>query len=120
MAEKKILLILSQSAYGNCRSKEALDIALTLAAFEQEVALLLTEDAPFLLLNGQQPESIGQKNLANSFAALPMYDVDKIYIHDHCLDKCGLSLDQLILPCISIDTLEMAQLMRDYDVVMRF
>ncbi len=120
MADKKILIIISQSGYGNSRAKEALDIALTLAAFEQEIALLMTGDAPFLLLKAQQPELIDQKNIANSFAALPMYDIDKVYIDQISLTTHHLTSDQMTIPYLASNPQQMAQLIRESDVVLRF
>ena len=120
MRQKKLLIILSRPPYSNAHSKDALDIALTAAAFEQEVSLLFCEDAPAMLLKSQQPEKTGQKNLASICSALPMYDIDTLYVEQWALKENGISASDLILPVIEVDQEAIASLIRESDIVLRF
>jgi tRNA 2-thiouridine synthesizing protein C len=120
MQSKSILLILSHAPYGDTRAREALDVALTAAAFGQDVSLLFTQDAPYLLLKSQQPQAIEQKNLANICSALPMYDIDKIYIENNSPQTKHITTEQLILPAEFVSHEQIALMIRDHDVVLRF
>lgn len=120
MQQKKILLILSQAPYGNNCAKEALDVALTAAAFGLPITLLLTQDAPYLLLKSQQPQQIQQKSLANICSALPMYDIDNIYLETQSAEKKQITQDQIILPVNFINNEQIALMIREHDIVLRF
>ncbi len=120
MQQKKLLIILSRAPYGNAHSKDALDIALTAAAFEQEVALLFCEDAFSILLKSQQPEKTGQKNLASICSALPMYDIETLYVEQRALKENGINASDLILPVLEVDQAAIASLIRESDIVLRF
>lgn len=118
--QKKILLILSQAPYGNIYAKEALDIALTAAAFGLPITLLLTQDAPYLLLTSQQPQHIQQKNLANICSALPMYDIDTIYVETQSAQSKQITPAQLVIPAEFVSDKEIALMIREHDIVLRF
>ncbi|SFG13519.1 sulfurtransferase complex subunit TusC [Neptunomonas qingdaonensis] len=120
MSQKNILLILSHAPYGDAYAKEALDIALTAAAFGLPVSLLLTQDAPYLLLKSQQPQQIQQKNFANICSALPMYDIENIYIEARAAQTKRITLDQLVVPATFVNQADIALMIRDHDVVLRF
>jgi tRNA 2-thiouridine synthesizing protein C len=120
MQQKKILLILSRAPYGDAHAKEALDVALTAAAFGLPVSLLLTQDAPALLLKSQQPQQIQQKNLASICSALPMYDIENIYIETLAAQIQKITLNQLVLPAEFVNEADIALMIRDHDVVLRF
>lgn len=120
MSQKSILLILSHAPYGDSYAKEALDIALTAAAFGLPVSLLLMQDAPYLLLKSQQPEQIQQKNFANICKALPMYDIENVYIEAQAAQTKRITLDQLVIPAVFVSQADIGLMIRDHDVVLRF
>lgn len=117
---KKILIILSQPPYSSARAKEALDIALTSAAFEQEVSILFTQDAAYLLLDDQSPQGIEQKNLSNNLKALPMYDIDNLFIDEEALKARNMKANQIEASIEQVNKEQIANMIRDKDVVLRF
>ncbi len=79
MAQASSTLIVVDSApYGSFRCREALDMALALAAFDQPVTLLLRAAAVNWLRPDQEPAGIEQKSLARNLGAAPIYGVDRI------------------------------------------
>lgn len=111
------LIVSREAPYGTSGAREALELALACALFDQSVALLLLDDAVFQLLPKHDPQNIGQKNLSAMQQSLPLYDVDKIYVAKMSLEARGLSAEQLSLPVELIDSKEMGELMRAYDRV---
>lgn len=119
-ADKSILIIISKSAYQSPTIKEALDIALTCAAFEQVISVLLTDNSVLALLPNQSPLAIGQKAINKQLAALPMYDIESLYIESHAENH--LAPHQSVIPnsLIYVDDKEIADLIRSHDIVLRF
>jgi tRNA 2-thiouridine synthesizing protein C len=118
--DKSILLIISRSAFQSPTIKEALDVALTCAAFEQAINILLTDNAPLALLPNQASNEIAQKSMNNLFSALPMYDIDTLYIDSHA--KAILEPYHKSIPNILnyVNQQQIAGLIQSHDIVQRF
>ena len=82
-----ILLVQQSAPYGSSHAKEALDIALTAATFEQDISILFTGDACYQLMSNQFPEHIDQKNISQMLKALPIYGLEEILVDEDSL-KC--------------------------------
>ncbi|MDQ7091636.1 MAG: sulfurtransferase complex subunit TusC [Methylococcales bacterium] len=114
---KKYLFVLRQAAHQGNSVQEMLDIILITAAFDQQVSLLLLDDAVFQLKNNQQAEKYGYKETGLIFKALEIYDVNEIYTEIESLDDYGLKTEDLLLPVKVLPRGEIAHLMKNYDVV---
>jgi len=117
MAMKSYLFVLRSASHSGCAVQEMLDIILTTAAFEQQVALVLLDDAVFALKANQQPEKYEVKDTAAIFKALEIYDVNDIYVESESLQQYGLTVADLSLPVEIIKRSEIASLMKEYDIV---
>ncbi|WP_027856081.1 sulfurtransferase complex subunit TusC [Marinobacterium jannaschii] len=117
---KSVLIVNRKAPYGSSAPREALDVALTCGVFEQPVSLLFLGDAVFQLLKAQQPDAIGQKNLASNLSALPMYDIDQLFVCAESLANNGLDPDDLILPVTLLEKDSVAPLFANHDVVLTF
>ena len=113
----KILVISRKAPYGSSAPREALDLALAGALFDQSISILLLDDAVFQLLPGQHPKAIGQKNLGAIMQSLPIYDIDNIFIAERALKERGLTASTLSLPAKAISTAEIKQLIQEQDQV---
>ena len=118
--KKSFLLINRQAPYGSSAARDALDVALTASVFEQDISLLFLADGVFQLLKDQQPQEIGQKNLAANLSALPMYDIDQIFVSASAMKERGLDKEQLSLPAELLDDQQIAALISRHDQVMSF
>lgn len=114
---KSFLIISREAPYGSSGAREALELALACALFDQQVALLLLDDAVFQLLPDHNPGSIEQKNLAAMQQSLPLYDVENLYVCQRSLSDRGLSTQQLSMPVKPVDTAQLKLLIRDHDQV---
>lgn len=114
---KSYLFVLRSAPHNGCAVQEMLDIILTTAAFDQKVALLLLDDAVFALKNNQQSEKYQAKDTAAIFKALEIYDVNDIYVEVESLQERGLTIADLLLTVKPIQRNEVAQLLKQMDIV---
>jgi tRNA 2-thiouridine synthesizing protein C len=115
---KKIAVVCRRPPYGSSYPREALDMALAAAAFDQEVSLLFVGDGVWQLVRGQLPT--GQKSLEKQLGALPLYDVDKLYVDAEALAARQLHPAELVLPATPLAAPELAALLAAQDVVLGF
>jgi len=114
---KKILFIMRTAPHSGILLQEKLDVILTAAAFDQQVALLFLDDGVFQLKKRQQAEKHGLKETASIFNALEIYDVTEIYTEVESLQDRGLKPNDLTLPVKEYYRKDINQLIKQYDVV---
>jgi tRNA 2-thiouridine synthesizing protein C len=116
-SRKKILFIMQRAPYGSSTAREALDAALACAAFEQNVQLLFTGDGVWQLLPLQNAAVVGSKDIGKMLGALAYYDINGIFVDHASLQARELTVDQLAIPVISLDTTTLRQLVQEADCV---
>lgn len=114
----KLLLISRQSPYGGSYAREALDIALSAAAFEVEVGLLFMDDGVFQLLKEQDTRASGNKNLEAVLSALSLYDIQRLWVDEASLKTRKLPVDALSLPVSVCDNATIRRLIAEHDRVL--
>lgn len=120
-ARKSILFIFASSPQDGTAARDGLDTLLAYAAFEQPVTVLFQGEGVWQLSSQQQPELAGKKSVYKSLTALPMYDVDQIFVHRDSLRHRGLSHAQLSIENTQyIDDEQMRTLLRQHALVWRF
>ncbi|MCB1520509.1 MAG: sulfurtransferase complex subunit TusC [Hyphomicrobiaceae bacterium] len=131
---KKFLYVNRKAPYGTIYALESLEVVLIGAAFDQHVSLAFVDDGVFQIAKGQDTKSLGVKNFSPTYRALGDYGVTKFYVEKDSLDERGLSADDLMeityedendgfaeKPSIIVVTkAEMAEVMRDQDVILSF
>lgn len=120
MSAKRFLIVCRQPPYGASFAREALDMALACAAFDQRVALLFLGDGVLQLAPGQSAEQIGQKPLDKQLGALPLYDVDELYADAEAFTARGLVANDSVLPVRLLSTAEISALLTEQDIVLGF
>jgi len=115
---KQILFVLHKPPYSGAYAHEALDLIMTAAAFDQDVSLLMLDDAVFQLKSQQNPESAGLKDTAAMFYALDVYGINKIYVEKESLQGKGLVASDLSQAVKQISRQEMGEFMKQFDVIL--
>ena len=115
---KSFLFVLNSAAYSGSHSQEFLDTILIAAAFEQEVSLLLLEDAIFNLKKAQNTQGKNCKNIGLIYRSLALYDVENIYVEQEALMLQGLHQDDLLLPVKVLNKVAISSLMHKFDFVL--
>ncbi len=114
---KKYLFVLRRPPHSGSYVQEMLDIVLTTAAFDQEVALLFVDDGVFQLKNHQKTQQYHMKDTAAIFAALEIYDIHHFYTEVESLQERGLKPADLLLPVQELYRKEIANLLCSFDIV---
>ena len=81
--KKSLLVIVRHSPYGSSLARTSLEVALSSATFDQEVALLFMGDGVLHLLPEQDSSAIGVRNIAKLIASFPLYDVIIVGARSH-------------------------------------
>ena len=120
MNTKRYLIVCRRPPYGESYAREALDTALAMAVFDQPIALLFFDDGVSQLLNAHDSAAISEKSFEKQLSALPMYDINSIYVDVEALQQRGLALADLSLPAQAVSSDEIIALLRDHDVILNF
>lgn len=115
---KKILFVLRKSPHSGAYVQEMLDIIMTVAAFDQEVSLLLLDNAVFQLKKHQEPEKAGLKNTSAIYKALPLYNINTFYAETESLQERGVGANSLNETVLEVPRNKIAKLFKQFDVVL--
>lgn len=118
--KKKLLIVQTKAPYGSSAIQESLDVVLAAGTFDQDISLLISEDACYQLLNSQTPELIDQKNTAKMLNALSIYGIDRVYVDSEQASLRGIQIDAAKVNVQFITQAEIQRLYNDADTVLRF
>ena len=107
MKPKNILIIIRQAPFSSTLPAAALDILLTLTAFEQSITLLFMGDGALHLLSEQNAAGSGMRDISKALSSLELYDVNKIFIEEAALQNRKLENEELV---ISLETLSLPEI----------
>lgn len=119
-APRNILIICRTSPYGSSRAREAIDLILAGAVYEQEINVLFMADGVFLLLPQQQAKQIAQKSFSSMLAAFELYGVNHLYADSDALQARGLSTDHLTVSATLLSDRQIGNLIAAHDTVLSF
>lgn len=118
---KSILCISRHSPYVNALAREALEVVLAAAAFEQNIALLLMDEGLWQLTDQQQPHASGQKSLAKNLSALEMFGIKTVYAHRPSAERRGILSNATCIDSVCwLSDQEVQQLMSQHDHLLSF
>lgn len=115
---KKYLLIMQQSPYQSSLALEALEFALALGAFNQDVTLLFVEQGILQLLPQQHAELISYKNYTKAYEGLSLFDINAVYISKDSLHDYKYEVQDLLIRPQVVDALGIKTLMDTHDIVL--
>lgn len=121
ITQKKILFISRHAPYGSSLAKDALDAMLAASAYDQALSVLFMDDGVFQLLKNQNTYDIAQKNFAAILPALPLYEINSIYVHYESLIKRHITINELVLDGVQIiDSKAVSSLLAQQDQLLSF
>ena len=93
---------------------------MALTAYDHHIGLFFMAEG-VLQLQPQQPEKVGLKDYVSTFAALPFYDVEDIYVHVPSLSRWGLTTENLVVDAATFITDDVAwqRQLATFDMVFR-
>ncbi|MGM0767570.1 MAG: DsrE family protein [Pseudomonadota bacterium] len=90
------LIIIDCPPYGNWTGRESLDMAFSLAAFDQPVSLLFIGEGVLWLKQGQQPEAVKQKSAERNLKAAAIFGIDSLLADNAACHRFGLDEKALL------------------------
>ncbi len=108
---------MSKPPHSGAYLQEKLDIVMTAAAFDLEVSLLLLDKAVFQLKKHQNLENTGLKDTAPIFKALPLYNIQSIYVEIESLLENGINTESLDEPVNVIPRDQLGVFFRKFDLL---
>ena len=101
----KLAFLFRTAPHGNAISREGLDALLAATAFcdEEEIGVFFIDDGVLILLDGQNPELLLQKDFIRTFKLLDLYDIEQRFVCADSLDQYHLQTEQLIISAEKID-----------------
>ena len=97
------LIVVDQAPYGSWAGREALDMTLSLAAFDQPAALLFIGAGVNWLRQQQAPEGIGQKSLEKNLSAAPIFGVETIMASASDCQRYGLTVANTLAGVVTVE-----------------
>ena len=113
-------VINSSAPLGNHAGQESLDLVLAAANFGQQISVFFVDDGVFQLLANQSPDAIEHKDYGKTFAALPFYDVDDVYVCADSLAQRKLTPSRLSIECEVVDSTRLKSLLACCHTLLRF
>jgi len=120
IAAKKVLFIMRQAPHGTALAQEAFDVLLMASSFAHKISILFLGDGVFGLLQNQDTTLLGIKNFASAYKALPLYDINNIYISEQDLHKYNIKPEDLFLTTQLLTDTEIKNLMHQQDIIFNF
>ena len=118
--QRNILVSTRHAPYGSSLARDALDVALTYAAFDQAVSLLFLDDGVLQLLPQQASDAVAQKNIAKILQSLTLYDIANVYVDEDAMQQRGLNPDDSALPVTPLDAAGIAALLQQHKTVLSY
>ena len=120
MNHHKHAIIFNHSPFTNDKGKEGLELALTLATYEQAVALFFTGSAPLQLAQDINADLIKRKNYSQGFNALELYDIEEVYIDASAMKSLQLNADNLKVEASLLSSDDFIAKLSEFNVVLQF
>lgn len=113
-------ILITSAPFTQSGGQDALELALTLATFEQPVALFFSGQGIYQLLPKIDGEQLSEKNYPQGFKALNIYDIEQVYVLAEDLFAANLQPDNLSIPVDVIAAPQWFKTLKRYDVQLRF
>ncbi len=115
----RCLFVFRHSPWDGSRGAESLDLLLTLAAFDQELEVLLLDDGVWHLHPGQSPGVLGLRDLSALWRNLPLYGIGASpWVEDESLRARGLQDGDLSIPVRRIQRGRLAEFWNRFDTIL--
>jgi tRNA 2-thiouridine synthesizing protein C len=115
-----LLIISTKAPYHTSASVDALEAALAASNVGIDTRILFQSDGVYQLLSSQAPEQIAHKNVFKKLSALPLYDIEHIYVDQHSLDERGLHLSASSIPWLALESHDTIKLIKNANNVLVF
>lgn len=117
---KNILFVLEHAPCGSAHAQEALDAILLASSLQHKISVLFLNEGIFLIKKDQNPEAILRKAIHKTFFALPIYEIENIFVDKRSMYERGLNKDDFFLPIFFIPPEKTCELLSEQEVIFNF
>ena len=103
-------ILINSTSFSDSGFKEAIDLGLVCAAFDQQVKLIFTGRGVFNLVKNQRAELLGDKNHVDILKGIEFYDIKELYADAESIARFRLSLEDMIANIRAITPAEIVSL----------
>lgn len=118
--QKKFLFVFKRAPHGTIYPYEGLEVILIMAAYDQVISAVFTDDGVYCLKKGQETAAIGVKEFSITFKVLEQYGVEHLYVDKEALSARGMTEADLVTGVEVVDKETIANVIREQDVVLPF
>jgi tRNA 2-thiouridine synthesizing protein C len=116
----KIMFLFRNAPHGTIYAYEGLESLLIFCSYEQEITLVLMDDAVYALKKGQDTTEIGTKEFSTTFRVLEDYGIERICVDKFSMKVRGLTEKDLLIDVETLDEKEIMALMKEQDTILPF
>lgn len=113
-----ILIQSTHAPYHSSHAIDAYEAALGASNLGLHVKIIFSGLGLFQLLEKQEPAYIKHKNMAKKISALPLFDVEDLFVTEHDLTNYSLCIDDLKPSVQVLSEQELSTLFKDASSVM--
>ena len=117
---KRVLLVCRTAPYGNSLARESIEAALAAGALGVKTSILFLDEGVWQLEEHQKPESIASKNHGAILSALPLYDVEQIWVDGDSLNTRDIDGKNLINLAQVINSNQIKDVLASHEVILSF
>ena len=117
---KSIAILNTSLPFSTPNAKDALDVALMMGTYEQQVSIFFIGDGVWQLVENQSPEKLHIKDFLKTFSAFTYYDIENVYVCKKSLSDRGLSHHFHIKEVAVLEQNCLSEKIQIQDVVLRF
>ena len=118
--DRQILLVCRTAPYGDSLARESIETALAAGALGVKVAVLFIDEGVWQLVDRQKPESIASKNHGAILSALPLYDVEQLWVDSASINKRGINGENLAELAQVINSNQVKDVLASYTMILSF
>lgn len=89
------LVVIQTGPYAGSVARSAVDVALSLAVFNQQPLVLFSGPGVRCLAQSQNPSAIDRKSLAKIIDSFGLYDIESVFVDQASLTVHGMTPDEL-------------------------
>lgn len=113
-------ILFKQSPFQNKAGQDGLELALTLATFEQPVELFFKGLGIQQLLKELTGEPAGRKTYTAAFKSLELYDIEAVYVYQPSLAQLNVTPEQLAIDVTVLTPSQWHQKLKSQNRVLSF
>lgn len=114
------MFVFTKNSYGNYATAEGLDMAMALAAMEQNISIILIHEGVLIGIKDQNGEHIGYKDYLAKIPSFPLYDINNIHACSESTTCRNITKDMLLSNIKLTSKAEIINIIQEADETISF